>query len=128
MGNAEHKTSITPPYSKKHVWVRIHNDTVVVGVTDYLQKQLGTIINVEFSSDEFVEKGCPIAWLESIKAVVAVPSPIDCEMVEVNSRLIREPWLVNTSPYDEGWIALLRALNVGVLRELKKTKAYHDLI
>jgi glycine cleavage system H lipoate-binding protein len=49
-------------------------------------------------------------------------------MVEVNSRLIREPWLVDTSPYDEGWIALLRALNVGVLRELKKTKAYHDLI
>ncbi|NHW45040.1 MAG: glycine cleavage system protein H [Candidatus Verstraetearchaeota archaeon] len=119
MGNAEHRTSITPLYSKKHVWVRIHNDTVVVGVTDCLQKQLGTIINVEFSSDEFVEKGRPIAWLESIKAVVAVPSPIDCEIVEVNSRLIREPWLVNASPYDEGWIALLRALNVSGLRELK---------
>ena len=124
----EHRTPTTLLYSKKHVWARIYNDMIIVGVTDYLQRQLGIIIGVEFSSDKFVDKECPLAWLESIEAVVAVLSPVDCEVMKVNHRLIREPWLVNTSPYDEGWIALLRALKVDELKGLETAKAYDDFI
>jgi glycine cleavage system H protein len=128
MRDTEHKTPLTLLYSKKHVWARVQNDVIVVGVTDYLQRHLGMVINVEFSSDEFVEKECPIAWLESVRTVIAVLSPIGCEIVRVNARLIREPWLINMSPYDEGWIASLRALNVDELRELETAKAYNDFI
>jgi len=124
---AEHKTP-SSLYPKKHMWVRIQNNFVVVGVTDPLQRLLGTIVNVEFSGDRFVEKKCPIAWLESVKAVIAVLSPIDGEVVRVNERLIKEPWLVNTSPYDEGWIASLRALNLEELKRLERARAYDDFI
>jgi len=129
MRGAEHKTFSTPSRSnKKHVWAKVQGDVVVVGVTDCLQRLLGTVINVEFSENSFVEKGCPIAWLESIKAVIALPSPMDCEVVKVNARLVREPWLVNTSPYKEGWIASLRALNMDGLKKLQTVAPYIDFI
>jgi len=116
MRSAERKKPPILSYSKKHVWARIQGDAVLVGVTDYLQKRLGAVINVEFSENRFVEKGSPIAWLESVKAVIAVLSPMDCEVVEVNVKLTREPWLINTSPHEEGWIASLRALDMDYLK------------
>jgi len=119
MRSAEREKPLIPSCSKKHVWARIQGDVVVIGVTDYLQKQLGTVINVEFSENRFVEKGDPIAWLESVKAVIAVLSPMDCEVAEVNVKLTREPWLINTSPYEEGWIASLRALDMDYLKSSK---------
>jgi glycine cleavage system H protein len=131
MSIVEHRTPTNLLYFKKHVWVKIcdvYNNIIIVGVTDYLQRQLGTVIDVEFSSDELVERGIPLAWLESIKAVVAVSSPVRCEVMEVNHRLIKEPWLINTSPYDEGWIALLRALNKDELKELQNAETYHEFI
>jgi len=127
MRNAERRTQ-SFSCLKRHIWVRTRNGVVVVGVTDYLKEQLGTVINVEFSGDRFVEEGCPIAWLESISAVIAVLSPMDCEVIEVNERLIREPWLVNTSPYDEGWLASLRALKVENLKSLEMRRTYNEFI
>jgi len=115
-------------YSKRHVWAKVQNDVVVVGVTDFLQKELGTVINVEFTDGEFVERDGPIAWLESVKAIVAVLSPMECEIMEFNTRLMSEPWLVNASPYNEGWIAKLRALNLGELKRLQRAPAYVELI
>ena len=115
-------------YSKGHVWAMVQNGAAVVGVTDYLQRELGTVINVEFSDSEVVERDSPIAWLESVKAIIPVPSPIDCEVIEFNTRLVREPWLVNASPYDEGWIAKLRALDLEELEKLQRAQAYIELI
>ncbi|MEM0217273.1 MAG: glycine cleavage system protein H [Candidatus Nezhaarchaeales archaeon] len=112
-------------YSENHVWARAKGDILVLGITDFLQKILGTIINVHFPSDDLlIRRGNPLVWLESLKAVVAILSPINCELIEINERLRDKPYIMNIEPYDGGWIAVVKALSQNDLRVFKSAEAY----
>lgn len=115
-------------YSENHVWVRVQNHIIVLGVTDFMQKQLGNVIRVLFLGEELIEKDHPLALLESVRMFVAVLSPIDCEVIETNTILEREPTLINREPYGEGWIAVVKPLNENQLRGLKNIEEYHQFI
>lgn len=111
-------------YSENHVWAQVKNEVIVIGITDFLQKLLETIIGVYFPSCDLIEKGSPIAWLESIKAVVAVLSPINCELMKTNTRLREKPYIINIKPYEEGWIAMVKVSNQDELRAFKSAESY----
>lgn len=116
-------------YSENHVWAQIRDDVVVLGVTDFLQKLLETIISIHFPSDAFlILRGDPLVWLESVRAVVAVLSPINCELIEINVRLRERPYIINIEPYEEGWIAVVKVSNQNELRVFKKAEAYAKTI
>lgn len=115
-------------YSGNHVWAKVKNDVVVLGVTDFLQKLLKTIIGVYFPSENFIERGSPLTWLASIRAVVAVSSPINCELLETNAKLREKPHIINIEPYEEGWIAVVKVSNQDELRAFKNAEAYAKTI
>jgi len=98
-------------YTEEHEWARLEEDgTVIVGVTDYAQKQLHEIVYVELPEVE-TDVGLKevIGALESVKAVSDMNCPVGGKITEANDELLDSPELINDSPYKEGWIAKLEA-------------------
>lgn len=116
-------------YSENHVWAQVRNNVVILGVTDFLQKLLETIIGIYFPSDgPLIGRGSPLVWLESIRAVVAVFSPINCELIKINAKLREKPYIINIEPYEGGWIAVVKVSNQNELRAFKNAEAYAKTI
>ena len=84
------------------------------GITDYAQGELGDIVYVELPSvGAKFGKHDVFGTIEAVKAVSELFCPAQGEVVEVNGRLDQEPALVNTSPYEDGWMVKLRLSNPG---------------
>ena len=117
-------------YTKKHEWVKTEGDLVRVGITDYAQDSLHEIVFCETPKvDASLTRGDSLGTVESIKAVSDVYSPVSGTVVEVNKRLEDEPELLNNSPYNEGWITLLRPISLEEdLNELLKIKDYVEIV
>ena len=92
-------------YVKSHEWLKVEGDTVVVGITDYAQDQLGEVVYVELpEADAAFDSGDELGTLESVKAVSEYLAPLAGTVVEVNERPEDEPNLVNQDPYGDGWL------------------------
>ena len=95
-------------YGRSHEWIRTEGDSVVVGITHYAQDQLGEVVYVELPDvGSSVAVGGELGTLESVKAVSEFLAPIAGEVLEVNTRLEDEPYLVNDDPYGDGWLVKL---------------------
>ena len=92
-----------------HEWIKVDDNTVIVGISDHAQNELGEVVFVELPAigDEFVS-GDEAAVVESVKAASEVYTPISGEVIEVNEALEESPELVNTSPYEDGWFFKLK--------------------
>ena len=92
-----------------HEWVKVDDNTVIVGISDHAQNELGEVVFVELPAigDEFVS-GDEAAVVESVKAASEVYTPFTGEVVGVNEALEDNPELVNSSPYDDGWFFKLK--------------------
>ncbi|AIF68491.1 glycine cleavage system protein H [Palaeococcus pacificus DY20341] len=113
-------------YTKDHEWVQVMDDgTVLVGISDYAQKELGDLAYVELPEvGATVEKGDTLCEVESVKAVSEVYAPISGEIVEVNEELEDAPEKINEEPY-EAWIAKIKPENLEEeLGELMDAEAY----
>lgn len=117
-------------YTKDHEWVRVEEgDTIVVGVTDFAQKELGDIVFVEVETvGEALDKGEVFGTIEAVKTVSDLFLPIAGEVVAVNEALEDTPELVNSDPYGEGWIVKVKVTNVADLDALLSSEAYLELI
>jgi glycine cleavage system H protein len=98
-------------YTEDHEYLKPAEEQGVfyVGITDYAQGELGDIVYVELpSAGSSFGKHDVFGTIEAVKAVSELFCPAAGEVVEVNPRLDKEPALVNTSPYDDGWMVKLR--------------------
>jgi len=106
-------------YSKDHEWVRVESDGVaVIGVTDFAAEQLGDVVYVDLPEvDDAITSGTEMGEIESTKSVSDLFSPIDGTVTEVNQAVVDAPELVNSSPFEEGWLlkASFEALPEGLL-------------
>lgn len=116
-------------YTEEHEWVLIEDDIVTIGITDYAQEQLGDVVFVELPEvgDE-LESGKPFGVVESVKAVSDVYAPLSGEVLEVNTDLPDEPELLNTSPYEDGWMIKIKLTDPDELDELMDAAAYQELV
>jgi len=96
-------------YTETHEWARNDDGSVVVGVNDYGEDQLGDIVFVELPEigDTF-EKGEEFGTLESVKAVSEVYMPVGGKVIAINEMLIEEPELINHEPYNSGWMVEIK--------------------
>ena len=116
-------------YSEDHEWVRIDGEEAVIGISDFAQHELTDIVFVELPEiGKTVEKGGPLAVVESVKAVSDVYSPVSGEVIAVNSALEDKPELVNNSPYDDGWMVRLKMSNPAELDSLMSAEQYEKFI
>jgi glycine cleavage system H protein len=115
-------------YTKSHEWVRDEGDgTFVVGITDHAQELLGDMVYVEVpeaGSELTAEEACAV--VESVKAASDVYAPLNGEVIEGNEALADSPELVNSNPYDEGW--LFKMSPEGSLDDLLDADAYKELV
>lgn len=92
-------------YTRDDLWVSVENGKVKVGVSDYLQKTSGDVAFVEVAKPgSTVEKGKEFGTIESAKTTIALLSPLSGIVDEANSNLSGKPELVNSDPYEEGWL------------------------
>lgn len=110
-------------YTQSDEWVRVEGDVLTIGITDYAQKKLRYIVNVDLPEPGTeVSAGEPVATLESVKATADVYAPFDGEVVEVNEELVDSPDLINKDPYGAGWVLKIRAESVDVSKLLAPEK------
>lgn len=115
-------------YTKEHEWVRVEEDaaTVVIGISDYAQSQLGDIVFVELPADEnnTVTKDEPFAVVESVKAASDVYAPVSGEVIEVNDELPNSPEVINQDCYGDGWMVRMKLTNREELKGLLSAEDY----
>jgi glycine cleavage system H protein len=86
-------------------WVKVEGDRVTVGLTDPAQTRAGKILHVRVKAPGTVrERGKPIATVESGKWAGPVMAPVSGTVVEANAEVEKDPALLNTDPYERGWI------------------------
>lgn len=117
-------------YTKDHEWIQIHEDgSATVGITDYAQESLGDITFVEFPSvgDAF-SSGDTFGVVESVKAASDLYMPLDAEVLDINETVDSEPELLNSDPYDKGWLLKIRPADASQIEALLDAAAYSELI
>jgi glycine cleavage system H protein len=116
-------------YAETHEWIRLDGETATIGITDHAQNELTDIVYVDPPNiGSAVAAGQAAAVVESVKAASDIYSPADGEVVEVNEALASNPALVNTSPYEDGWLFRIRLSNPAQVEALKSPDDYRAQI
>jgi glycine cleavage system H protein len=115
-------------YSKDHEWVRVEGDIATVGITDYAQHALGDIVYVELPRvGQVAKQFASIGVVESVKSVSDLFTPLNGEIVAVNTKLADEAALVNREPFGEGWMIKIKLDGDSGLGNLMDAAAYETL-
>ncbi|NLE20118.1 MAG: glycine cleavage system protein GcvH [Clostridiales bacterium] len=113
-------------YSPSHEWVKEEGDTLLVGITDYAQKELGDLVFINLPNvGDKISKNEAFADVESVKAVSDIISPVDGVVAEANEALLDKPELINQDAYG-AWIA--RVKDFSGLEDLMDAAAYEELL
>jgi len=116
-------------YTESHEWVRREGENARVGITDHAQAELTDVVYVELPKvGAQAEARGQIAVVESVKAASDIYAPIKGSVVEVNKALEANPALINTDPFGEGWIFVLKMDSPDDVKELKDAAAYRKAI
>ena len=114
-------------YSKDHEWVRVEGGEAIIGITDYAQNSLGDVVYVELpkAGDEFAANES-FGSVESVKAVSEVFTPVAGVVAKINEALADEPEVVNSDPYNEGWMIRIKMAHPGEVDSLLTAAEYED--
>src|SRR4030043_70806 len=116
-------------YSKDHEWARLEQEFVVVGITDYAQDKLGSIVFVELPPPEkSFKKGETLVTVDSVKAVAEVYAPVGGRVEAVNESLRDTPEWINRDSYGEGWMVKLKVADPGEMGSLLTAEAYEAFV
>ncbi len=118
-------------YSEEHEYVKSGDDagTVVIGITDYAQGELGDIVYVELPDvGATFERMDVFGTIEAVKAVSELFMPVAGEILDVNGTLEADPALINRDPYDEGWMIKVQLRSPGQVTELLTATEYETHI
>lgn len=116
-------------YTEEHEWLLIEDDVVTIGITDFAQEQLGDVVFVELPEEgDELEAGKSFGVVESVKAVSDVYAPFSGVVVEVNDALPDEPEVLNTSPYEDGWMIKMKLADDADLDDLLDASDYQDFV
>ncbi len=100
-------------YSKEFSWIKVEGDKVRMGITDYAQQQLREIVYAELpGTGTEVKQNEPYGTLESVKAVSDLIAAVSGTVEEVNSEVQSKPELLNESPFESGWLVIVKPTNL----------------
>nr|WP_320037120.1 glycine cleavage system protein GcvH [uncultured Bacteroides sp.] len=116
-------------YTNEHEWIRLDGEFAYVGITDYAQEQLGDIVFVDIPSvGDTLAQGEVFGTIEVVKTISDLFLPVSGEIVEMNGSLEDNPELVNSEPYDKGWIIKMKPSDLSEFDSLLDASAYRNLI
>jgi len=116
-------------YSREHTWARIDGNMATIGITDYGQEKLGEVISIKLPDvDASVEQDEPFASIESSKTVDELISPVSGDIISVNDDLADDVGIINSDPYDTGWLITVDVQDPSLLDELLDASEYSDYV
>jgi glycine cleavage system H protein len=112
-------------YAKSHEWVRLEGGNAIIGITDHAQHELTDVVFVELPPvGRKVAAGETCAVVESVKTASDIYSPMSGEVVAVNPELAKRPELVNSEPYQGGWLFKLKLSQPAEAEKLLSAESY----
>lgn len=117
-------------YISSHEWIREEDDgSVTIGITDHAQELLGDVVYVELPEvDSEVALEDEIAVVESVKAASDIYAPLSGTIIAINESLEESPEIVNSSPYDDGWMFKMQPSEPSELDGLIDAESYQNEI
>lgn len=116
-------------YAKSHEWLQVEHGTATIGITDHAQHELTDVVFIELPAKGRVLKaGETFAVVESVKTASDIYAPISGEITAVNDLLTSNPALVNTSPYEQGWLIKIKVSQPEEIESLLTPESYSTLI
>jgi glycine cleavage system H protein len=99
-------------YAKTHEWVRVNGDEATVGISDYAQDELGDVVSLELPWNDAgkrdLQSGSHFGDIDSVKATSELFAPVSGQLVRVNEALRDAPEVINTDPYGQGWMLVIK--------------------
>ncbi len=116
-------------YSKEHEWAKVSGDTAIIGISDHAQDALGDIVFVETPKVGAVfHQMQEFGVVESVKTVSTLYSPLSGKVIEVNEELKSHPEIINSDPYEKGWIIKIELQAPTEQDSLLSAKAYEAFL
>lgn len=116
-------------YTESHEWIRVEGENARVGITDHAQAELTDVVYVELPKvGAKAEAKGQIAVVESVKAASDIYAPVAGTVLEANKALEGNPALINTDPFGEGWIFVLKMDSPDAVKQLKDAAGYRAAI
>jgi glycine cleavage system H protein len=116
-------------YTREHTWVRVDDNIATIGITDYAQEELGDILSVRLSdNDSSVEQDEPFGVIESAKTAVELISPVSGEIIKINEDITDDLGILNSDPYDTGWLIIVNVKDLSELDNLLDSYEYADYV
>ena len=114
-------------FTLEHEWIRVEGKNAVIGISQFAQEQLGDIVFVELPEvGSQLEKESPFGVVESVKTVSDLYAPASGKVTKVNKDLETNPEIVNSGPYDAGWIVEIELSDEKDLESLLDPDAYTE--
>jgi glycine cleavage system H protein len=102
-------------YTKDHEWIKVEDNDAYIGITEFAQRELGDIVYIDITSlGKEIEKDAVFGTVEAVKTVSDLFMPVTATITNVNPMLDKQPELVNTDPYGDGWIVKVTLKNTAV--------------
>lgn len=112
-------------YHIEHTWINVDGEIGIIGITDFAQKELGEIVYIDlpnvgssFDQDEI------FGSVEAIKTVSDLFMPVSGKILEINNNLLKNPTLVNSDPFSQGWMIKIQLTNVSEIENLMNNQDY----
>lgn len=116
-------------YSEEHQWVQFEDNIVMIGISDFAQEQLGEIVFLELPEiGDQLQSGMPYGVIESAKTVSDLYAPVSGEVLEINDELPDSPEIINSSPYEDGWLIKVKLRDPTELEDLFDAASYEEMI
>lgn len=115
-------------YTRSHEWVRVEEDSILIGLSDYAQQELGDIVfvNLPEVEDEIIQ-GESFADVESVKAVSEVYAPMNSKVIAIHEELLDSPEKINEDPY-EAWLVRVEKVGLEDLMDASSYQAYLETL
>lgn len=115
-------------YAETHEWVRVQGDEATIGISDYAQDELGDVVYLDLPWDDAgkreIRAGEHFGDIESVKATSELFTPISGQILRVNEALREQAELVNSDPYGQGWMIVLKLTDPAELDKMMDAAAY----
>ena len=116
-------------FTKTHEWLKLEGDQGTAGITAHAQEEISDVVFVELPKvGKTIAQAEEAAVVESVKAAFSIYAPVAGTITEVNEKLVKDPALVNRSPYEEGWIFKLKAADPSEAESLMSLENYEEWV
>ena len=116
-------------YLPSHEWVKLEGESAVVGISNHAQEALGDITYVEPPDvGQGVTQGEECGSIESVKAASELFAPLSGTVAEINENLENAPEIINSDPYQEGWIFKIKDFDEAEMASLLDAEQYQEVV